>query len=140
MRKLIIWYGVLLIVGHLFTEVHSVLNAFYPKSATIKLDLFWSPSFKMDISILWFIYTIGNDLNVIITYFVLTNIAYRFSSALFFISSVFFLYHVIDIFLFCWNYKRTASVYWILLAAVIVSTIFLIIKKKIHKTSIISIE
>lgn len=140
MRKLIIWYGVLLIIGHILMEAHSVLYAFYPKSATINLDLFWSRSFKMKINILWYIKMIGDDLSTIITFYVLTNIAYRFSSALFFVSSVFFLYHIIDLFLFCWNYKRTASVYWVLLAASILSVVFIITKKKFYSTSVISIE
>lgn len=140
MRRLIIWYGTLLIFGHLITEAHSVLYAISPDTAGTKLDLFWCSYPVLDIEVQWYVKMLCEDLNICLIFFVLTNITYRFSSALFFVSSVFFLYHVIDVFLFCYNYKRTASVYWVLLAAAIASVIFLIIKRKVFQSPLVKIE
>lgn len=132
MKKMIIWYGVLLIIGHLLGEAHSILRAFYPLVATTKLDLFWSSSPVLDIEVQWYVKMLCDDINLCIIFFVLTNVAYKYSAALFFVSSVFFLYHVIEVFLFMYNYKRSTGVYWLLLAAVIISVYFLITKRKIY--------
>lgn len=117
--------SVSLIIGHVLTEAHSLVSLLFPESANMEVNWFWQ---KIDfkINILWWIKLITDDLLWCIVFFVMALIAKQYSLRLYFIVSVYFFYHVIDLFLFMYNYKQTTLVYWGLLAATIISTIALI--------------
>lgn len=108
----------LLIVGHLLTEVHSIMYLVDPKTSEKEVDWFWSPTFRMNLSLLWYVKMAADNVLLIATFYVMSVIASFFSRTLFLISCVFFAYHVLDAFMFFWNFKRTEWVYWVLLAAV----------------------
>lgn len=139
MRRLIIWYGAVLIIAHLLTEAHSVLYYFYPNVATMRLDLFFT-SEPMQIygdgepglEFQWYLKMLSENFLLCVTYFVLANIAYRYSLLLFFIACIFFFYHLIDTFLFMYNYKKSASIYWVMLVAMSASVFMLFIKLKVY--------
>lgn len=117
--------SVSLIIGHVLTEAHSLVSLLFPESANMEVNWFWQ---KIDfkINILWWIKLITDDLLWCIVFFVMALIAKQYSLRLYFIVSVYFFYHVIDLFLFMYNYKQTTLVYWGLLGATIISTIALI--------------
>jgi hypothetical protein len=130
MKQLVIILGIILIVGHLLTEVHGIIYDIYPKINTINLDLFWKKNFHFDLSLHWWIKDLCDSMLLIIVFFVMAKIAYQYSYTLFLISVIYMIYHVIDLCLFMYNYKQTKEIYWVLLAATIASTGLLIFHKR----------
>lgn len=122
MKKLTVILCALLIVGHMLTELGSILYLVYRPQAW-RIDPFLDSDYEFPggegIDLYWWIKWVTDDLLWCITYFVLAKIAYQYSFRLFLIGSIFFLYHVIDHFMLWWNYKTSYWLYWIMLAAII---------------------
>lgn len=128
MRKLTIILCVMLIAGHILTELGSVLYLIYrPKAWTI--DPFLSPSYEFPggkgIDLYWWIKWVTDDMLWCITFFVLAKVAYQYSFRLFLVGCIFFMYHLIDHFMLWWNYKTSYWLYWILIVASILSVMAL---------------
>lgn len=123
------------------TELHSVLYAFYPTLMKTRVDIFLisdpmqiyfnkdgSPEGIPGLELRWYIKFMCDDLFLASAFFCSAMIAFRVSVAVFFLFAILFLYQMIDIFLFMYNYKKSAGTYWIILA-VILSGAFTILKK-----------
>jgi len=123
----------LLIVGHLFTELHSVVLFIDPNIKQVSVDLFLCNNFKFDLSLLWYIKMVGDDLLWCSTYYVMAKIAYKYSFTLFLVAGIYFIYHLIDSFLFLYNYKQTYWVYWSLLIVSVISILFIAFPIKKNK-------
>lgn len=118
-------YSILAVAMAICTEAHSFLAAKFPAlEEGVKMDLFWSPSFKMDIDVLWYINMIFEALFVITILFIGASGFFRSSKKLFYVFTILLLYKIIDFFSFCWNFKQTVGMYWVLLLS---ATIILII-------------
>jgi hypothetical protein len=133
MKRLTIILCVLLIVGHLLTELGSVLYLINrPKSW--RIDPFLSPWYEFPggqgIDVYWWIKWVTDDLLWCITFFTLAKVSYQFSFRLFLVACIFFLYHVIDSFMLWWNYKTSYWLYWVMIAAVILTIISLFMPEK----------
>lgn len=132
MKKFTIIIGVLLILFHALTELHSILFAANPTLANKEVDPFLKKDFSQPILFLWYIKFLADDILWCISYFCMALIAHKYSQKVFLIVCVYFVYHIIDQFLFMYNYKRTYAVYWVMLAASIISIMILLwpMKKK----------
>lgn len=137
MKKLIIQVSVLLIVGHLLTELSSVLSIWMPEIMSRKVNLFIKDGYPMEYW--WYFKFAADDFLWVITFFVLCKIAYVYSFRLFLICGVFLLYHVADAFMFWYNFKQSHWGYWGLLISIILCILFLIlpIKKESKYKSLI---
>jgi hypothetical protein len=56
----------------------------------------------------------ADDLLTIGIYYIMAQMAKMIHKTLFYIISVFLVYHVIDALLFIWDFKRTYGIYWLL--------------------------
>lgn len=125
-------YSLMLIASAVATEIHSFLAAKFPeltKGEGIKKDLFLSPSFKMDIDILWYIKMIFDNLFLLVILFVGSLISYHISKKLFYVFTIFLMYNIIDFFSFCWNFKTTTGMYWVFLSFVAMAVLMIIFKR-----------
>lgn len=129
MKVKILLIGIVLIVAHLLTELHSVVYALDPKAANSEVDLFLSPQFQFKLSVQWYLKMMFDDLLVVVISFIAAHFARDHSYVLFWILTIFAYYHIIDLFLFFWNYKRTVAVYWFLGAASTTGVVLLFIRK-----------
>lgn len=140
MKRKIIILAILLIAGHCTTEFYHIIRWCDGEYINKELDLFLSPHFKMKLNVVYYAKFMADDLLFCISFYVLAQIAYEYSIKIFWIAWVYFIYHVIDSFMFWWDYKTNYSLYYFLLAAVVVSTIILILplkqKKSIYKSMI----
>jgi hypothetical protein len=125
MKKLITISALLLIVGNILTECWSWLPNSWMDS---EFDLFLKPGFHLKVTTAWYVKELMDDLNIITVFFVFAIISSRISPNLFYIVCVFFFYHVVDAFFLIWDFKQTTEMYWVLLAASIVSIYFLLRK------------
>jgi hypothetical protein len=127
----------LLIIGHLLTELHTLIMWAYPESVTYFVgDWFLKPGFKMeDLSILWFSKMMEDS-------FVLTAILFagacqsysrdyatylewqRYSMRLYVIWCIYFFYHVFDTLSFLYNYKTSYVLYVVMLSICTVGASF----------------
>lgn len=128
---------VLLIIGHLLTEVHTVIMWAYPESVTYYVgDWFLKPGYTVsDLSILWYSKMMEDS-------FVLTAILFagacqshtsnystylewqRYSMRLYTIWCIYFFYHVFDTLSFLYNYKTSYVAYIIALGLCTCSSLF----------------
>lgn len=124
--------AILLIVGHVLTETHSVVRVVYPESLNVNVNWFWEKKFNFPISVLWWLKMVSEDVLWCITFFVMAKVSKNISRKFFLIACVYFVYHAIDLFMFLYDYKQTYLVYWLSLAATSAAVIFLIwpIKEK----------
>lgn len=119
--------AVLLGIGVILTELHSFVLSIFPQTYDLKIDYFFSPTFKLNLRLLWYIKMNTDDLLKLILFTIL--ILTTKSKFLLHIYCIYFVYFVIDSFLFLWNFKETYEIYWILLICSIVSVLFIIFGK-----------
>jgi hypothetical protein len=139
MRKQIIIIGIGLILFHSLTELHSLITVLNKQVSGLSVDLFLSPAYKMLLQFCWYLKMNFDSLLVIATYYFFAWVASKYSRRLFYIASVWFLYHVLDLYMFWWNYKSTYWVYWCLLIAGTIQTVLLLIPIK-ERAKIVSME
>lgn len=140
MKRKIFILAILLIAGHCSTEFYHIVRWIDPGYLDKNIDLFLSPSFKMELNVVYYAKFMADDVLFCISFYVIAQIAYEYSIKIFWIGWIYFLYHVVDSFLFWWNYKTGYAVYCVMLAAVVLSTIILILpikeRKGIYKSMI----
>lgn len=129
MKRVVITMVGLLIGAHLLTEAASISAKLWPSVMAEKVNLFYVDGFAMERW--WYVKMTCDDLLLVVTYFVLARVAYRYSIKLFMIACVFSLYHLIDGYMFWYNYKQSHWLYWALMASVILSILLLIIPFKV---------
>lgn len=123
MKSRYITIVILLVVGHLLTELHTIIMWAYPESVTYYVgDWFFMSNFNVpDLSILWYSKMLEDS-------FVLSAILFagacqshsrnyktylewqRYSIRLYVIWCIYFMYHLFDTISFLVNYKTT---YWL---------------------------
>lgn len=113
MKGFINWICWLLVIGHLLTEAYIIVWKVDGRTSDMMIQPFWASERK--ISLLWYIKDLSDLLLWSITYFVMARIAYRFSHVLFMVVSIFFFYHIVDAFMYLYNYKNTRWFYIVML-------------------------
>lgn len=107
--------------------------------ADSELDLFFSATYKMMLSVKWYLKMGFDDLLIISTYFFFAWVAGKYSRRLLMIISIWFLYHLADLYMFWWDYKTSYWTYYSLLAFCVAQTIMLMIPVK-EKSPVISMQ
>lgn len=126
-RNEIIWLSIVLFVSHFATEFHSFI--FSENLLNTNVDLFLCPSFKMELSVIWYIKMLSEIMQKIGILYVLGVVSGKVSKKVFNVSVVWMLYNVADFLSFIWNYKETSEMYWVLLASSLITVYFLIFTK-----------
>jgi len=137
MRNRYIAIVALLVVGHLLTELHSIIMWVAPKSITYYVgDWFIKPGFKVEhLSVLWYSKMVEDSLLLVVLLFAGACQAYsrnyktylewqRFSMRLYVIWGIYFLYHCFDTISFLYNYKTSYVAYLIALGLSTILTLF----------------
>lgn len=127
----------LLIAGHLFTELHTVIMWLQPKSVTYWVDdWFIKPGFKIDhLNVLWYSKMIEDSLLLVALLFAGSCQSYtinyqsylqwqRYSMRLYVIWIIYFGYHCFDMLSFLYNYKTSYTLYMIALGFSTIAAIF----------------
>lgn len=110
-RRVIFVSAGLLILGHALTFLPALIIIWFPHWSKEEKDWFWSPWFKMEIARFWYLKNVADYLLSIITFVVMTKIANQFSTVLFLICFIFLGYHVIDFFMFWWDFNGNFYIY-----------------------------
>lgn len=131
-KSFMIQASVLFVIGHVLTYTHHLIRVIDKDVAEMKVDLFLCPYPINYVSVEWYFKMLCDNLNLCIIYFTVSRIAYLLSDALLFVTSIFFFVHFIDLILFIYNFKVTASIYWILLFAIIGSVIAVLTKSRLY--------
>lgn len=126
MNRFIIIVAVILIIGHLLTEAYPFLPAAWREK---QLDIFIKPGFHMPLNFSWYMKFMADDLLTIGVFYIMTQMAKLINRTLFYISSIFLVYHVVDAMLFIWNFKRSTEIYWVLLSCSIIA-IFILLRPR----------
>lgn len=118
----------LLIVGHLFTEVHTFIRWVKPETVTVYVDnWFIKPKFTVfELTILWYSKIIEDCLLVMALLVAGACQAFsrnynsylewqRYSFRLYILWCIYFLYHIFDTLSFFYNYKSSHLLYVIVL-------------------------
>lgn len=111
---------VLLIVGHFLTEMSSIFSDIWPDLMSEERYWFWSPAYHKKWEIKWFIKNSCDDLLWVIVCYCFTMVAKKYSTYLFLVGFIFFCYHVMDFFMFWWDFKSSHYMYWDLLLTAII--------------------
>jgi hypothetical protein len=133
MRKLTVLLGVMIIIGLLLTEAHSLLRVINPKLASTKVDLYIKKGFSYPITINWLIKFNLDSLYIIIVAFAGAKISYQYSHKLFLIFWVLFGYGCADLCLMWWDYKSSYATFWVIVLAASLCVVFLIFHIKTCK-------
>jgi len=122
--------GVVLIAGHILSEVHGFIWDIYPQIETIKMDLFWSRSFRMLLPVQWYIKTLFDDTLYILILYAFAKSVIERSVKLYMICIIFMLYHAADMICFMYNYKQDRLIYWALVWCSTASVLVLILPRE----------
>lgn len=128
---------ILLILGHILTEFHTIIMWMNPKSVTYMVgDWFLKPGFNVpDLSILWYVKMVEDSLLLVILLFAGACQAFarnyktylewqRYSIRLYIIWCIYFIYHCFDMASFLYNYKTSYTLYIIVLSVCSVAALF----------------
>ena len=126
-RNEIIWLSIVLFISHFVTEFHSFI--FSEKLLNTNVDLFLCPSFRMELSVIWYIKMLSEIIQKIGILYVLGVVGNKVSKKFFNVSAVWMCYNISDFLSFIWNYKETSEMYLALLVASLVSVYFIIFTK-----------
>lgn len=129
-----IWIVISLIFFVSLTELHSFVYKLFPETYDIEVDYFLSPNFKLNLRLLWYLKMNTEDLLRLNLFVILILLAP--SRRVLWVFSIYFVYFVIDFFLFLWNFKETAEIYWFLLAATVLSILIIFVKTFTMATSV----
>lgn len=110
----------LLIIGHLLTEVSSILYDIWPKWSDTEVYWFLSPWYHMKMERKWYIKMAADDMLWVITFYCFAKIAKQYSEYLFLAVFILFCYHLVDLLFFWWNFKTSHYVYWDMLGTSLV--------------------
>lgn len=120
----------LLLFGTWATEAQSFMQHFWPKTLDITYSLWLQPSFIFQLSVVWYIKMLSENLLMLISFFLLTQFRNGFSKRMFYIAVINVCYHTFDFISFLWNYKETYLAYWILLLVITIWQLFIIFGKR----------
>lgn len=118
MKLITIILSVLLMIGHLSTELASGIEYLY-KGEIFYVNPFFDPDYEFPeakdtpdgtINLYWYIKYVTDDFLWCVTFFVMAKIAKMYSFRIFLVSCIFFAYHVFDLFMNVWNFK---SYHWL---------------------------
>lgn len=128
---------ILLIIGHLLTELHTIIMWAYPKSVTYYVgDWFLKPGFCIDdLSILWYSKMVEDSFVLVVILFAGACQSYsrnyttylewqKYSMRLYIIWCIYFFYHVFDMISFLYNYKTSYMSYIVAMTICTVSAFF----------------
>jgi hypothetical protein len=137
MRTRYIAIVALLIVGHLFTELHTIIMWVEPASVKYWVgDWFIKPKFEVkDLNILWFSKMVEDSFLYVVLLFAGACQAYshnyktylgwqRYSMRLYIIWGIYFLYHCFDMLQFLYDYKTNYSLYAIMISMCTIAALF----------------
>lgn len=111
----------LLVIGHLLTEVSSLLYDIWPEWSDKCVYWFWSPWYHKQMERKWFIKMGADDLLWVITFYCFGKVAKEYSEYLFLAIFIMWCYHLVDAFFFWWDFKTTHYVYWDMLGTSIMA-------------------
>lgn len=130
MKRRIIALSVLVIISLALTELHSVFYHYRPKLARMQVDLFWSPTYHRNLTLQWFCKMTFDTVFKITAFFSAAMVSARYSLKLTMVFLVVFLYCVIDLFLFWYNYSSGVAMYWIMLGAAVLAVLLILLPLK----------
>ena len=102
---------ILIVAAHVLTFMAAILMRICPGWCQVKEDLFMSPWFKMKMERVWYIQFGGQGVSDLLTYYVMAKIAAKFSDSLFIVCVVFFGYHIVDVFMFWYDFNGHFYIY-----------------------------
>jgi hypothetical protein len=128
---------ILLVLGHIFTELHTIIMWVNPKSVTYMVgDWFLKPMFSVpDLNILWYTKMVEDSFLLMVLLFAGACQSYtrnyktylewqRFSMRLYVVWLLYFLYHCFDMVSFLYNYKTSYISYVVALCLVTAIALF----------------
>lgn len=122
--------GCSLMIGHILAELHGYMGDIWHDMNKIMVDWFWSPYFKMQLSIQWFVKTWFDDALYIFILYAFAKTVIDRSMKAYLIICMWMLYHLADMVCFMWDYKQSRYIYSALLWCCVFSTFFLILPKE----------
>lgn len=108
LKKIII----LLIGVHFLQETSSILTELFPIWSRHEVSIFIRPGFEAKMPINWWLKYLSDDVFNVITYYCLAMVAKHVSNILFLICVIFLSYHVIDLFMYFWDFKTSRYFYF----------------------------
>lgn len=127
----------LLTIGHLLSELHALIYWFWPASVDYYVDSWFvtPPSKVNNITILWYSKMLEDSLILVAILFAGAAQAYthnyksymewrRYSSRLYVLWVLYFLFHCFDAVSFLYNYKTSRGVYAVVLLSFTASALF----------------
>lgn len=108
--------------AHLMCEVPSVLTDLFPKWSIQVVDPFLRPGFHLSepLPLNWYLKYMTDDLFIFVTYYCIAKICLMVSDLFFLVALIYLGYHLVDLFLYFWDFKNTHAIYWDLLFTTIV--------------------
>lgn len=129
MRRVTIIIGIVLIVGHILTEAHSILWQIKPEINYKMVNIFIDKS-EPAISVHWAIKIIMDSFLDVLLMAILSVLAFKYVSIpLGIICFGYTIYHTLDIYFFIYNNKKTPELYWACIALTAINTVIILLTK-----------
>jgi hypothetical protein len=119
-KREIIICSLLLGAAYFFPEMGSIAVKISPTIKTHESDLFICPWYHRMQYDYWYWADTGDHLKDIIKSYLLTKFMFKYSTKLFLVGFVFFLYSLLDLLFYWWNFCTWVYAYWLILGYVYV--------------------
>jgi|ERR1700722_1000620 len=134
MRRTTIIVGIILVIGHVLTETHSILWRIDP-SINYKMVKIFIDKSQPAISVHWAIKIIMDSFLDVLLMAILSTLAFKYVSVpLGIICFGYTVYHALDIYFFIFNNKSTPELYWACIILTAMNTLIILLTKykKLH--------
>lgn len=128
MTKRIIHVALTLLVAHLIGLVPSFLAAGFPELVELRLDPFWGSD--EELPFLWYLKYLIDQLFIALVVFTMARLAYLISIRLYRLCLMLFFYHLFDLCMLMYDFKRSYSSYWVILGIIISISAFILYPEK----------
>lgn len=133
MRSLVRLIIVLFTLSLFATQLHSVIRYFYPGIATTKINMFFDRSYTREVTVQWYVFFLAQYMFVLVLLFCGCMIAIRVSFALTMVLFSAFVYWLVKLWCFGWNYDSNAGFDWMMVGCVVLSMICVVFPGRINK-------
>lgn len=125
--------ALLLIIAGCLNQLAPFMEWLQPSLTSERVHPFINYTWPHDaegIPILWWVKYCTDDFQWVLTMFVLTKVAAKYSFRMFQVAGVWFMYHVFDSFMLWYNYRQSNWLYWVVLLAIVVSTVLVFLPER----------
>jgi hypothetical protein len=129
MKSLIRVTIIVFLLALIGTQAHSILRYFEPGISRTKVNMFWDRSYDREVTVQWYLFFLFQYFFLLTCMFLAAMACIRYSFRLSVLFTLGFIYWLLKLICFAWNYDSSHGFDWALVVVLAVSLILITLKQ-----------